>query len=47
MMPDLSGIDFYGELARAGRGQERRVIFMTGGAFTARAREFLGAIDNR
>jgi CheY-like chemotaxis protein/two-component sensor histidine kinase len=46
MMPDLSGMDLHAELARAGRGEERRMIFMTGGAFTARAREFVAEIPN-
>jgi two-component system NtrC family sensor kinase len=46
MMPDLSGMDLYAELARAGRAQERRMIFMTGGTFTARAREFVAQVSN-
>ena len=46
MMPDVSGIDLHAELARAGRGQHRRMIFITGGAFTTRAREFIGEVEN-
>ncbi|MFO0676167.1 MAG: PAS domain S-box protein [Polyangiaceae bacterium] len=41
MMRDVSGIDVFEFLAREGRGRERRVIFMTGNAFTDEAREFL------
>jgi two-component system cell cycle sensor histidine kinase/response regulator CckA len=38
MMPDMSGIDLYEQIAPALRD---RVVFMTGGAFTQQAREFL------
>jgi signal transduction histidine kinase/CheY-like chemotaxis protein len=38
MMPDISGIDLYDQIAPADR---ERVVFMTGGAFTQQAREFL------
>lgn len=41
MMPDVSGIDVYGELLRRSPELTRRIVFMTGGAFTPRAREFL------
>jgi CheY-like chemotaxis protein len=44
MMPGLSGMDLHAELVRAGRGQERDMIFMTGGVFTARARAFVAEI---
>jgi CheY-like chemotaxis protein/two-component sensor histidine kinase len=47
MMPDKSGIEFYEELVRDHPELVRRVVFMTGGAFTARAAEFLASIDNR
>ena len=46
MMPSLSGMDLHAELARRGRGDERRMIFMTGGAFTPRAREFVASVPN-
>ena len=47
LMPGMSGIDLY-EAIRAERpGLERRIVFMTGGAFTARAAEFLASVDNR
>jgi CheY-like chemotaxis protein len=46
MMPTLSGMDLHAELARRGAGDEDRMIFMTGGAFTARAREFIAKVSN-
>jgi CheY-like chemotaxis protein len=47
MMPSLSGMDLHAELLGRGRGEERRMIFMTGGAFTPRAREFIASVPNR
>ncbi len=44
MMPDLTGMDLYEELQRDEGGLEKRIIFMTGGAFTERARRFLGTV---
>ena len=41
MMPDQNGEDFYKELNRVAPDQARRMIFMTGGAFTPRSEEFL------
>jgi CheY-like chemotaxis protein len=41
MMPQMSGIDVFDELERARPTLARRMGFMTGGAFTPRAREFL------
>ncbi len=46
MMPDLTGMDLHGELARGAPDQAERMIFMTGGAFTVRAREFLDRVAN-
>ncbi len=46
MMGDMTGMDVYEHLLRAGTGVERRMIFMTGGAFTRRAQEFLESVDN-
>jgi PAS domain S-box-containing protein len=46
MMPAMSGIDFYETLARSNPTAARRVVFMTGGAFTARARTFLDSVAN-
>ena len=41
MMPVMTGMDLAEELARILPEQASRVVFITGGAFTARAREFL------
>jgi signal transduction histidine kinase/DNA-binding response OmpR family regulator len=46
MMPDVSGMDVYDQVRREQPGIQERMIFMTGGAFTPRAREFLASIDN-
>ncbi len=44
MMPELSGMELWEALAAARPELARRVVFMTGGAFTDRAREFLAAV---
>jgi signal transduction histidine kinase/CheY-like chemotaxis protein len=41
MMPDLSGPEFFEEVGRIDRRLAERMVFITGGAFTSRAREFL------
>ncbi|MFL5347760.1 MAG: PAS domain S-box protein [Hyalangium sp.] len=46
MMPDLGGKDLYEAVRRTHSGLERRFIFVSGGAFTTNAREFLEAIPN-
>jgi PAS domain S-box-containing protein len=46
-MPDFDGIDLWEALRAAGQGLERRMAFMTGGAFAPRAREFLARVPNR
>jgi CheY-like chemotaxis protein len=46
MMPELTGMDVYEWLQKARPGLEERMVFMTGGAFTARATEFLRAVPN-
>ncbi|HYI02345.1 hybrid sensor histidine kinase/response regulator [Hyalangium sp.] len=46
MMPEMSGIDLHEELARVAPELAARMVFLTGGAFTARAREFLSQIKN-
>jgi PAS domain S-box-containing protein len=47
MMPEMSGIDFYQELCAHAPQQASVVVFLTGGAFTPRARRFLDEIPNR
>jgi CheY-like chemotaxis protein len=43
MMPDMTGMELYAELVRAAPEQASRMIFLTGGAFTATARNFLSS----
>jgi PAS domain S-box-containing protein len=44
MMPELSGIDFYDQLPP---GLRCRIVFLSGGAFTPRAQQFLDSVPNR
>jgi CheY-like chemotaxis protein len=46
MMADVSGMDVYEELKRRRPGAEAALVFMTGGAFTDRARAFLEMVPN-
>jgi CheY-like chemotaxis protein len=46
MMPGMSGIEFHGALARSHPELAAQVIFLTGGAFTLHAREFLDRVPN-
>ncbi len=46
MMPELSGIDVYERAKLARPGQEQRIVFITGGAFTEPATKFLESIEN-
>jgi CheY-like chemotaxis protein len=41
MMPEMTGMEFHAELSRRMPHRAGRVIFVTGGAFTAGARDFL------
>jgi DNA-binding NtrC family response regulator len=41
MMPELDGIEFYVRLTTQRPELQERFVFITGGAFTERAREFL------
>jgi len=47
MMPDLTGMDLFAEVARRDASLEDRFVFMTGGAFTPRAADFLARVKNR
>jgi two-component system cell cycle sensor histidine kinase/response regulator CckA len=47
MMPHVSGMDLYEALRAKNPGFEEKVVFMTGGAFTAHAAEFLARVPNR
>jgi CheY-like chemotaxis protein/two-component sensor histidine kinase len=47
MMPQMTGMDLHAEISRVSREQASRMIFLTGGAFTPRARAFLDTMPNR
>ncbi len=47
MMPGMTGPDVYAAIRRDYAGLEKRMVFMTGGAFTERARQFLAEIPNQ
>jgi len=44
MMPEMTGIDLHHELSAIGLAD--RMIFLTGGAFTSAARQFLDGVPN-
>lgn len=46
MMPEMTGMDLYDKLLESNPDQAKKMIFMTGGAFTARARTFLETVSN-
>ncbi len=46
MMPEISGIELYQELCRTAPDCSRRMVFLTGGAFTEGAKEFLESVPN-
>jgi CheY-like chemotaxis protein len=47
MMPGMSGMDLHAELSRIAPQQAKRMVFLTGGAFTPKASEFVGTVRNR
>lgn len=46
MMPDMSGMELHAELTRIAPDLAARVVFLTGGAFTTEARDFLARVPN-
>jgi CheY-like chemotaxis protein len=46
MMPEMTGWEFHAELAQRWPERSGDVVFITGGAFTAGARDFLGRVAN-
>lgn len=46
MMPEMTGMEFYEELRREPSDIANRVVFMSGGALTAHARDFLDRVSN-
>ncbi|MFP2905640.1 PAS domain S-box protein [Pyxidicoccus sp. 3LFB2] len=47
MMPGISGMDLYERIRASSPELSRRFIFITGGSYTARARQFLERVPNR
>jgi PAS domain S-box-containing protein len=45
MMPQMSGMEFHQELAKLDPRHLASLVYLTGGAFTARAREFLDQVQ--
>ena len=46
MMPEMTGIEFYEQLTRLAPHYTRRIVFLTGGAFTPHAHEFLDSVGS-
>jgi CheY-like chemotaxis protein len=46
MMPGMDAPALYDELCKVAAAQAERMVFMTGGAFTIRARDFLERVPN-
>jgi signal transduction histidine kinase len=46
MMPEVTGMDLHAELTALAPDQAARMILLTGGAFTPRARQFLDQVPN-
>jgi CheY-like chemotaxis protein len=47
MMPEMTGMDLHEVIARTDPGLASRMVFMTGGAYTDRAQEFLDRMPDR
>ena len=47
MMPQVTGMELHASIAQVDRSQADRIVFVSGGAFTSAARQFLDAIPNR
>jgi PAS domain S-box-containing protein len=47
MMPEVSGVDVYAWIQAEAPDLAQKVVFMTGGAFTPRARDLLDRVPNR
>lgn len=46
LMPNMTGMDLFAEISKHHPGRERDIVFMTGGAFTPRAAQFLSEVTN-
>ena len=47
MMPDISGVEVHEEMAVVAPSLQPRMVFLTGGAFTDRTRDFLERVPNK
>jgi response regulator RpfG family c-di-GMP phosphodiesterase len=47
MMPEINGVELHAELHRIAPDQADGMIFLTGGAFSRSAQQFLESITNR
>jgi CheY-like chemotaxis protein len=47
MMPQVTGMEVYDRVLALDPAQAARIVFLTGGAFTPSAREFLDSVKNR
>lgn len=47
MMPQITGMELYARICKEFPEQAPRVVFLTGGAFTQAARDFLARVTNR
>jgi len=46
MMPEMSGVELYQRTFERHPGQERKIVFMTGGAFAEPAAKFIESVHN-
>ncbi|MDF2694119.1 MAG: Sensory box histidine kinase/response regulator [Labilithrix sp.] len=46
MMPGMTGMDLHAELSKVAPELAERMVFLTGGVFTARAQDFLDRVPN-
>ncbi|MBX7113168.1 MAG: response regulator [Myxococcaceae bacterium] len=46
MMPEMTGMDLHREISLLAPAQAASMVFLTGGAFTPRARDFLDSVSN-
>ncbi|WP_224369124.1 two-component regulator propeller domain-containing protein [Hyalangium versicolor] len=46
MMPEMTGMELHAQLAKAAPQQAERMVFVTGGAYTPAAQEFLERVPN-
>jgi CheY-like chemotaxis protein len=47
MMPQMTGMEVHEAILRIDPSQARRMVFLTGGAFTQSAREYIENVPNQ